>query len=41
MNTKLNIGSKFRDLGKSFECVNQNILLSKLELYVMSGKYNS
>jgi hypothetical protein len=38
MNNKLVVGGILCDLQKAFECINHNILLSKLKFYGISGK---
>jgi hypothetical protein len=35
------VGSIFCDLHKAFDCVNHDILLSKIDFYDISGKANS
>jgi hypothetical protein len=41
LNNKLLVGGIFCDLHKAFECVNYDILLSKMEFHGISGKTNN
>ena len=41
LNNKLLVGGIFCDLHQAFDCVNYDILLSKMEFYCMSGKANN
>jgi len=41
MYNTLNLRGILCDLEKSFDCVNHNILLSKLEFYDIVGKFNA
>jgi hypothetical protein len=41
LNNKLKVRGIFCDLHKAFDCVNHNILLSKLEFCGIFGKFNS
>jgi hypothetical protein len=41
LNNKLLVGGIFYDLHTAFDCVNYDILLSKMEFYGISGKANN
>ena len=40
LNNKLKVGGIFCDLKKTFDCINHNVLLLKLEFYGIEGKFN-
>ena len=41
LNDKLMVGGIFCDLQKTFDCVNHEILMEKLELHGIQGKFSS
>jgi hypothetical protein len=41
LNNKIKVGGIFCDLHKDFDCVNQDILLSKMEFFGIIGKANN
>jgi len=41
MNSNLKIGGIFCNLQKAFDCVNHKILLDKLEIYGIEGKFKT
>jgi len=41
LNNELLVGGIFCDLHKAFDCVNQDILLSKMQFYGISGEANN
>ena len=41
LNNKIMVGGIFCDLEEAFDCINHNILISKLNFYGAKGKTNS
>jgi len=41
LNSKLRVSGIFFDLQKAFDCLNHNVLLSKLQFYSVNGKANT
>ena len=41
LNNKIKVGGIFCDLHRAFDCVNHDILLSKMEFYGILGKTNN